>query len=105
MQLTDWIPGLSSAALLAAGLWLARNVIYTRLTKSVEFEFNRKLEELSFKASSPGRCRMPRSADLRHLKLGFVLPSPVRSASLGITAAEQLNVWPRMLAPCLGVAT
>jgi hypothetical protein len=46
MQLTDWIPGLSSAALLAVGLWLARNVISTRLTKSVEFEFNKKLEEL-----------------------------------------------------------
>lgn len=40
----NWIPALSTTGLFAAALWLARNVIITRLTKSVQHEFDIKLE-------------------------------------------------------------
>jgi len=44
MVLADWIPAVSTTTLLAAGAWLGRNLIVTRLTKSVEHEFNARLE-------------------------------------------------------------
>jgi hypothetical protein len=46
MDLTAWFPSLTTTALFAAALWLGRNVISTRLTKSVEHEFNTKLESV-----------------------------------------------------------
>lgn len=42
----NWIPAFSTAGLVALVLWLARNLILTRLTKSVQHEFDNKLEEL-----------------------------------------------------------
>lgn len=44
IDLTYWFPSLTTTALFAAALWLGRNIISTRLTKSVEHEFNTKLE-------------------------------------------------------------
>src|SRR5918996_3482644 len=46
MDPTDWLPSITTTALLAAVLWLSRKLIETRLTKSVEHEFKGKLEEL-----------------------------------------------------------
>ncbi len=46
MDISNWIPALSSTTLLALALWLFRSLISTRLTKSVENEFNTKLENL-----------------------------------------------------------
>lgn len=43
MNITTWFPSLTITALLTAALWLGRNIISTRLTKSVEYEFNTKL--------------------------------------------------------------
>jgi hypothetical protein len=40
----NWIPALSTTGLLAVALWLARNVIITRLTRSVQHEFDVHLE-------------------------------------------------------------
>lgn len=45
-HLLPWFPALTTTALLAFALWLGRNLISTRLTKSVEFEFNERLEAL-----------------------------------------------------------
>ncbi|MCI0420645.1 MAG: hypothetical protein L0312_15700, partial [Acidobacteria bacterium] len=42
----DWIPAISTSALLALALWLTRNLVLTRLTKSVQHEFDAKLETL-----------------------------------------------------------
>lgn len=42
----DWTPAIATTTLFAAALWLARSVIATRLTKSVEHEFNQKLEKI-----------------------------------------------------------
>lgn len=46
MTLTDWIPAISMTSLLAGVLWLMRSLITTRLTKSVQHEFDEKLETL-----------------------------------------------------------
>lgn len=42
----EWIPSISTSAILALILWLARKLIATRLTKSVQHEFDSKLESL-----------------------------------------------------------
>jgi hypothetical protein len=46
MNFLDWIPAISTSSLLAFALWLMRSVISTRLTKSVQHEFDTKLEIL-----------------------------------------------------------
>lgn len=46
MTFLDWLPAITTTSLIAVALWLARNLIRTRLTKSVEYEFNTKLEAL-----------------------------------------------------------
>lgn len=45
-EMTFWLPSLTTGGLVAAVLWLARNLIITRLTRSVQSEFDSKLEEL-----------------------------------------------------------
>lgn len=47
MTLLDWVVSTFSTTLLLAALaWLLRNLIKTRLTASVQYEFNEKLESL-----------------------------------------------------------
>jgi hypothetical protein len=46
VSIADWIPSISTAAGLGFVGWLLRNWISARLTKSVGFEFDRKLELL-----------------------------------------------------------
>ena len=46
MEFVDWLPALTSTGLLAGVLWLTRQLIATRLTKTVQHEFDRKLELL-----------------------------------------------------------
>ncbi len=46
MDLMSWLPSITTTTLLALALWLSRNLIATRLAKSVEHEFNTKLESL-----------------------------------------------------------
>ena len=49
MNPIDWFPSVSTTAIFAVVLWLARNLIATRLTKSVQHEFDTKLESLRTK--------------------------------------------------------
>ena len=46
MDLTPWIPSLTTTSLLGIALWLGRYVIKTRLTNAVTHEFNTKLEAM-----------------------------------------------------------
>jgi len=46
MDIVSWFPSLTTTSLLALALWLGRNLIATRLTASVEHEFNTKIESL-----------------------------------------------------------
>lgn len=48
-MLISWLPALTTTVLLGIALWLGRNLISTRLTKSVEHEFNIKLKDLDAK--------------------------------------------------------
>lgn len=57
MDLTAWFPPLTTTALFAAALWLGRNIISTRLTKSVEHEFNTKLESVRSQRESEERLK------------------------------------------------
>jgi hypothetical protein len=45
-MLQYWIPAGATTGSFAVILWLCRSLIATRLTKSVENEFNRKLENV-----------------------------------------------------------
>ena len=42
----EWIPALSTTALLSFALWLSRNMIITRLTNAVKHEYDEKIENL-----------------------------------------------------------
>jgi len=44
MELIPWFPALTTTGLLAAALWLGREMISTRLTKSVQHDFDKKIE-------------------------------------------------------------
>ena len=46
MTLSDWIPVLSTTSVLGFVLWLLRSLIVNRLAKSVQHEFDNKLEKL-----------------------------------------------------------
>lgn len=46
MTLIEWLPSLTTTAIFGVALWLCRNLIATRLSKSVQHEFNTKLESL-----------------------------------------------------------
>jgi hypothetical protein len=56
MTLTDWILStLSSTTVLGLVAWAAKDVISTRLTKSVQHDFDKKLAELSSELTNFGR--------------------------------------------------
>lgn len=42
----NWVPALSTTSLLAIALWLARKLIITRLSHSVQHEFDVKIEAI-----------------------------------------------------------
>jgi len=46
MDIFQWFPAITTSGLLAAALWLGRNLIATRLKNSVEHEFAVKIEAL-----------------------------------------------------------
>lgn len=91
MDLTTWFPPLTTTALFAAALWLGRNVISTRLTKSVEHEFNTKLESV--------RAQMRESeerlkAELRAKETEI---AALRSGALTALASRQMAIDKRRL--------
>lgn len=46
LDISNWIPAISTTSLLALAIWFFRSLISTWLTKSIENEFNTKLENL-----------------------------------------------------------
>lgn len=62
----DWVPAISTTSLLAGALWLARNVIATRLTNSVRHEYDGKLANLN---SELAKKQEILKADLRSKEL------------------------------------
>lgn len=91
MALIEWLPAVTTTSLLALVGWLSRNLISTRLTKSVEHEFNEKLELL--------RAQL-READERFkadLRTKEVEISLLRSGALSAMASRQIAIDKRRL--------
>ncbi|NKE72809.1 hypothetical protein [Candidatus Manganitrophus noduliformans] len=111
MELIPWFPALTTTGLLAAALWLGRNLIATRLTKSVEHEFNTKLETLRAQLrDSEERLKAElraKEAEISALRSGALSALASRQAALDkrrLEAVDQLWSSVSALAPARALA-
>lgn len=83
MEFANWFPAITTTSLLAGALWLARQLISARLTKSIEHEFNSKLESIrsEMRLSEEGF-----KAELRQKETEI---SALRSGALSALASRQ----------------
>ena len=109
MDLTVWFPSLTTTALFAAALWLGRKVISTRLTKSVEHEFNKKLESVrSQMRDSEERLKAElrtKEAEIAALRSGALTALASRQMAMDnrrLEAIDQLWASVTALAPATG---
>lgn len=82
----EWIAAISTTSLLAAVLWLSRNLIITRLTNSVRHEYDTKLENLKADLKA-------KSSQIDALRNGVLSGVTTRQAAIfqrRLTAIEQL---------------
>lgn len=86
-----WAPSLITTALFALVLWLARKLIATRLAKSVEHEFNAKLEAIRAEFHEKEELL---KADLR-LKESEI--ADLRSGAMSAMASRQIALDKRRL--------
>lgn len=93
----DWIPSITTTSLFATTLWLARNLIASRLTKSVEHEFNEKLEKVRAEyRQQEERLRsdlQTRAAEIEALRAGALSAMSGRQAVIDkrrLEAVDQL---------------
>jgi len=107
----EWIPALTTTALSGAALWLGRNLISTRLTRSVEHEFNGKLETLKAQLrDSEERLKAElrnREGEIAALRSGALSALANRQALLDkrrLEAVDQLWTSVTALAPGRGIA-
>ena len=93
----DWIPAVTTTSLFAAALWLARNLISVRLTKSVEHEFNEKLERVRTdyrqREEELRAGLQARAAEIEALRVGALSAMSGRQAAIDkrrLEAVDQL---------------
>jgi len=82
----EWIAAISTTSLLAAALWLSRNLIITRPTNSVRHEYDTKLENLKADLKA-------KSSQIDALRSGALSSVTTRQAAIfqrQLTAIEQL---------------
>jgi hypothetical protein len=91
MNLIDWFPAATTSGLLAVALWLGRHLILTRLTKSVEYEFSKKIEDVRTQLRE-GEERL--KADLRAKEAEI---AALRSGALSALASRQVVLDKRRL--------
>jgi hypothetical protein len=111
MDFLTWLPALTTSGLLAVALWLGRNLISTRLTKSVEYEFNQKLEvvrtqmrESEARLNSELRLK---EAEIASLRGGALTALASRTMSLDkrrLEAVDQLWESVNAMAPARTIA-
>ncbi|MFZ6766123.1 hypothetical protein ACO0LM_03480 [Undibacterium sp. Di26W] len=91
MELSDWLPSLTTTGLLTIALGLGRNMIYTRLTKSVEHEFNKQLELV--------RSQMRESEERlkAELRISENEIAALRNGALSALASRQITLDKRRL--------
>lgn len=106
MNFLDWIPAISTTSLLAGALWLCRSLISARLTRTVQHEFDEKIEVLrtnlriseeSFKAELRAK-----DTQIELLRSGAISGLASRQAALDkrrIEAVDQLWSSVTALAP------
>jgi hypothetical protein len=91
MDLSPWIPAATTSGLLAVSLWLGRELISARLTKSIQHEFDRKLEGVR---ADLRRGEEELKAELRQKELEI---SALRSGALSALASRQAALDKRRL--------
>jgi hypothetical protein len=91
MSFLDWIPAITTTTMAAGALWLLRNLIMTRLTKTVEHEFNAKLERLR---ADLREAEERLKADLRAKEADITV---LRSGALSAMASRQMALDKRRL--------
>lgn len=103
MQLTDWIPALTTTGLLSLALWLSRALITARLTRSVQHEFDENLEKIKaeFRVAEKTleASLAQKSAELESLRAGALSGITSRRALLDkrrLDAIDQL--WGALIA-------
>jgi hypothetical protein len=107
----DWLPSITTTTVLGLALWLGRKLIATRLTKSVEHEFNTKLESLRaelrkneelFKADLRSK-----ETEIEALRSGAMAAMASRQIALDkrrLDAADQLWAAFTALGPAKGIS-
>ena len=103
MTLSDWFPALSSTGLFALAIWLGRNLILTRLQRSVGHELDVKLEGIrSNLRESEERLRSElraKEAEISLLKSGAMSALGDRQAALDKRRLEAVDqVWAAVVA-------
>ena len=112
MTQLDWLPAIFSTSGLAVVLWLGRNLIAARLTKSVEHEFNIKLEEIKAEQrrseeSLKSELRA-KEAQIAALQSGALTAMASRQQALDRRRLESIDqLWASVmaLAPARTIAT
>jgi len=111
MDLLPWFPALTTTGLLAAALWLGRELISTRLTKSVQHEFDKKIESVKAELrASEERFKAQlreKEAEIAALRSGALSVLASRHAALDkrrLEAVDQLWSSFNALAPARGIA-
>ncbi len=111
MDITNWFPAITTTGLFAAALWLGRELISTRLTKSVQHEFDKKIEavkatlresEERFKAQL-----REKEAEISALRSGALTVLASRQAALDkrrLEAVDQLWTSINALTPARAIA-
>ena len=98
MDPIGWLPSITTTALLASALWLARNLIATRLKKSVEHEFDTKLEsvraELRNKEESLKADLQAKAVEIAALRGGAMTAMASRQVALDKRRQEAVDqLW------------
>ncbi|MET3119913.1 hypothetical protein AAKU64_004161 [Undibacterium sp. GrIS 1.8] len=111
MDILSWFPALTTTGLFAAAVWFAREAISARLARSVQHEFDGKLEGVrsEFRASEE-RLKAQlreREAEITALRSGALSALASRQAALDkrrLEAVDQLWAAFNSLAPAKGIA-
>lgn len=111
-HLTTWFPAITTTGLFSFALWLGRNLIATRLTKSVEYEFNARLESIKAEQrASEERLKADlklKEAEITALRSGALSALASRQVALDkrrLEAVDQLWTAVAALAPARGITS
>lgn len=107
-----WLPSLATAGVLSAVAWLSREWIGARLTKSIQHEFDQKLEQLradlrESEEKLKARIR-EKEGEIAALRSGALTALASRHAALDKRRLEAIDqIWGAFnaLAPARGLAT